>query len=70
MIKKANIKHLSIEEFDHGLSGMGLSADNRWVVLSKLVDWDAIEEVYNQKFNTRMGPPVIYSLLAKKYFIA
>ncbi len=64
MIKKTNIKQLSFEEFDHGLSGMGLAADNRWVVLSKLVDWKAIEKVYNQKFNTRMGPPVINSRIA------
>lgn len=35
-----------------------------------MVDWNAIEKVFNLKFNTRMGPPVIYSLLAKKYFIA
>jgi hypothetical protein len=61
MIKKTNIKQLSIEEFDHGLSGMGLSADNRWVVLSKLVDWETIEKVYNQKFNPRMGPPATNS---------
>lgn len=61
MIKKSNIKQLSFEEFDHGLSGMGLAADNRWVVFSKLVDWKAIESVYNQKFNPDEGAPAIDS---------
>ncbi len=64
MIKKSDIKQLSIEEFNHGLFGMGLAADNCCVVLSKLVDWEAIEKTYNQKINTRMGPPVINSPIA------
>lgn len=61
MIKKSNIKQLSFEEFDHGLSGMGLAADNRWVIFSKLVDWKAIESVYNQKINSEEGAPAIDS---------
>ena len=64
MIKKSNIKQLSFEEFDHGLSGMGLAADNRWVIFSKLVDWKAIESVYNQKFNPEEGAPAIDSRIA------
>lgn len=64
MIKKTDKRQLSLSEFDHGLSGMGLSEDNRWVVLSRLVDWDSIEKVYNQKFSSPTGPPAINSRIA------
>ena len=44
--------------------GDGLSADNRWVKMAKLMPWDLIEEFYAQSFSPEAGRPPIPSRIA------
>jgi transposase, IS5 family len=34
-----------------------LAADNRWVIMSKLIQWDEFEQEYAQNFSSGMGAP-------------
>lgn len=42
----------------------GLSADNRWVKMVKIIPWDLIEEIYAQSFSKENGRPSISSRIA------
>ena len=54
---KSDLGQPEFEDFYLPFGGRLLS-DNRWVVLSKMIPWDAIEEKYANKFSkTRMGAP-------------
>jgi len=54
---KADLGQPEFEDFYLPFGGR-IRSDNRWVVLSKFMPWDAIEEKYAQKFSrTRMGAP-------------
>jgi IS5 family transposase len=47
---------LSIEEFHVPFSGT-LDSDNRWVLFSSLMPWEALEERYAPQFNPTTGAP-------------
>ena len=58
MINYIPENQLSIEEFKTPFQ-TSLLSDNRWVVLSKLVPWDAFASIYISVMNTDMGRPGI-----------
>lgn len=58
MINYIPENQLSIEEFKTPFQ-TSLLSDNRWVVLSKLVPWDAFASIYISMMNTDMGRPGI-----------
>jgi IS5 family transposase len=45
---------LSVEEF-HVPFGGTLDSDNRWVLFSSLMPWEALEETYASQFNPTTG---------------
>jgi IS5 family transposase len=47
---------LSIEEF-HSPFGGKLDANNRWVLLHKLIPWMSLESHYAPHFNAKTGAP-------------
>jgi IS5 family transposase len=47
---------LSIEEF-HSSFGGKLDANNRWVLLHKLIPWMSLESHYAPHFNAKTGAP-------------
>lgn len=47
---------LTIEEFHVPFSGT-LDSDNRWVLFSYLMPWEALEETYAPQFNPTTGAP-------------
>lgn len=49
MYRKANRNQLSLNEFYLPFGGR-LSADNRWVKLSRFMPWEMIEDIYAEKF--------------------
>lgn len=52
MYRKKHTDQLSIYDFILPFGGH-LKKDNRWVVLRKLIDWDAIEEEYIKNFDNK-----------------
>lgn len=56
MITYISDSQLSIEEFKTPFVN-SLSADNRWVRLSKLVNWDKFASIYISMMNTDIGRP-------------
>jgi len=60
MYRKADRQQLSLEEFNLPFGGR-LSADNRWVKLSKIMPWELIEDLYELSFDEDRAdgrPPV------------
>jgi transposase, IS5 family len=57
MYRKHHKCQLSIEEF-HVPFGGTLDSDNRWVLFSRLMPWEELEETYAPQFNpTTCAPP-------------
>ena len=54
MIRYTSTAQLSIEEFKTPFQ-LALSADNRWVKLSRLLPWDELAQVYYKKLNHKQG---------------
>jgi hypothetical protein len=54
---------LSIEEF-HVPFGGTLDSDNRWVLFSSLMPWEALEETYAPQFTPPTGAPAKPVMLA------
>jgi len=58
MIRYTSIQQLTIEGFETPFENT-LSADNRWVKLSKVVPWDKFANIYIQKMRKDFGRPGI-----------
>ena len=56
MYRKHHNGQLSIEEF-HVPFGGTLDPDNRWVLFSRLMPWEELEETYAPQFNPTTGAP-------------
>lgn len=56
MYRKSSPGQLSFENFYLPFGGK-LSADNRWVKLSKLIPWDEFESTYAEQFSEDIGAP-------------
>ncbi len=56
MVRYESTRQLTIEEFKTPFQ-KGLSANNRWVKLSKLLPWDRFAEIYLEVMDKRMGRP-------------
>ena len=56
MYRKHHNGQLSIEEF-HVPFGGTLDPDNRWVLFSRLMPWEELEETYAAQFNPTTGAP-------------
>ncbi|MDH3324653.1 MAG: IS5 family transposase [Candidatus Peregrinibacteria bacterium] len=56
MIQYISGSQLSIEEFETPFNN-SLLADNRWVMLSKVVNWDKFASLYISKMNLGFGRP-------------
>jgi len=56
MVRYESTRQLTIEEFKTPFQ-KGLSANNRWVKLSKLVPWDRFAKIYLEVMDKRMGRP-------------
>ena len=56
MIEYISDSQLSIEEFKTPFQN-SLDPDNRWVKLSKAVNWDKFASLYISAMNTEMGRP-------------
>ena len=56
MYRKHHNGQLSIEEF-HVPFGGTLDSDNRWVLFSSLMPWEALEETYAPQFIPTTGAP-------------
>ena len=50
MYRKANLNQLKFEDFYLPFGGK-LGSDNRWVILSKQIPWDKIEQEYSANFS-------------------
>jgi len=50
MYRSENRKQQKLEDFYFPFGGH-LNADNRWVVLSKMIPWDEIEKDYERMFS-------------------
>jgi Transposase domain (DUF772). len=63
--KRLQEPQMTIEDFLLPFSGQ-LSAENRWVKLSKLMPWDMIEDIYAEKFKNEKsdGPRPISARIA------
>jgi transposase, IS5 family len=57
MYRQTEIKEVTVEEF--GLTQQGkLAADNRWVILAQLIQWNEFEAEYAKNFSeSGMGAP-------------
>lgn len=51
-----NVRQLSFEEFNLPFRGH-LQGDNRWVVLSTLIPWEMVEEIYTSQLSCDYGAP-------------
>ena len=58
MIQKTIKNQLKIEEFTERFE-IKLDQSNRWIVLGNLLPWEAMEEVYYSKLNSKEGAPCI-----------
>ena len=58
MIKYTSSKQISIDAFIHPFGG-GLSQENRWVKLAKLLPWDEMTSVYAKNMAQKMGRKAI-----------
>ena len=58
MIQKTIKSQLKIEEFIEEFH-IKLDPSNRWIVLGNLLPWEAMEEVYYSKLNSKEGAPCI-----------
>ena len=56
MYRKHHNGQLSFEEF-HVPFGGTLDPDNRWVLFSRLMPWEELEETYAPQFNPTTGAP-------------
>ena len=63
MLRMVNPNQLYIEDFKLQFGG-NLRADNRWVILSKHMPWDRIEEIYARNFSKNSGAIGIPSRIA------
>jgi IS5 family transposase len=54
MFKYTSQKQLSIFDFHTDFESK-LNADNRWVKMAKILDWDKLAAVYAKSFSTTMG---------------
>lgn len=61
MVKRHSTKQLSFSEFNHPFIGCGLSTENRWVKLAKILPWDKIEQDYLGSLSAETGAPSISS---------
>jgi len=51
-----NVRQLSFEEFNLPFRGH-LRGDNRWVILSTLIPWEMVEEIYTSQLSCDYGAP-------------
>lgn len=58
MIEKTVKNQLKIEEFIEEFH-IKLDQSNRWIVLGNLLPWDAMEQLYYSKLNSKEGSPCI-----------
>ena len=56
MYRKSNQASISPENFKLPVA-VPLSANNRWVMMAKLIPWSEFEEEYAENFSQRMGAP-------------
>ena len=57
LYRKQDSDQLSFEDFNLPFGGK-LSSNNRWILLSKVIPWDQIEEKYSDNFkNSKLGAP-------------
>ena len=54
MYRKSDQSNSTPEKFALNFQG-NLSADNRWVIMAKLIPWSEFEEKYAQNFSENMG---------------
>jgi Transposase domain (DUF772) len=63
MYKKAEQLTTESENFELPF-GAKLAADNRWVIMAKLIPWAEVEEEYAKKFTIEIGAPAKSSRMA------
>ena len=63
MYKKAEQIEAELENFELPFGGK-LAADNRWVIMAKLIPWSEVEEEYAKKFTILVGAPAKPSRMA------
>lgn len=63
MYRKTNTNQTSFEDFDLPFEGK-LRSDNRWVLLSKQIPWEVVEQEYAAYFSEEMGSPAKSSRIA------
>jgi hypothetical protein len=63
MYKKAEYLETESENFELPFGGK-LAADNRWVIMAKLIPWLEVEEEYAKKFTILVGAPAKPSRMA------
>ena len=56
MYRNTNTPQKKAEDFELTFGG-GLSSENRWVKLAKLIPWSDFETEYANQFNSKMGAP-------------
>jgi len=56
MYQEKNNEQLEFDNFYLPFSGK-LNKENRWIKLSQLIPWDAIEKIYMEKFSPNHGAP-------------
>jgi transposase, IS5 family len=63
MYKKVEQIETESEKFELPFGGK-LAADNRWVIMAKLIPWTEVEEEYAKKFTIEIGAPAKSSRMA------
>jgi len=63
MYRKKNTLQLEFPDFYVPFSGE-LDMENRWVVLTKLIPWELVEEIYHADLSPDMGAPIKSARLA------
>ena len=63
MLRRSNPNQIYLEDFKLQFGGK-LRADNRWVILSKHMPWDKIDEIYARNFSPDSGVEAISSRIA------
>ena len=58
MINYTSQFQTKIEEFSN-INSINLKADNRWILLSQLLPWDDLVNIYKKKFSVNMGAKTI-----------
>ena len=57
-------RQISLYEYPGGFQGASLDPNNRWILLSKEIPWDLVEELYAKNFKTKEGNLALSSRIA------